>query len=177
MRERRALVVFALVAAVGVLVAGIFLPLRSINRHRAQDVVISFPTSSTSSSTTSSTTSTSVVSAPTPPAPPRSTIPRPLAAGRGAPAAAGGTARASWYGEGSGTASGEAFNPGALTFASRTMPFGTHVRFCHGGQCVVAKCNDRGPFVAGRLFDLSRATFAAIAPLGAGVITVDWQVV
>jgi rare lipoprotein A len=91
----------------------------------------------------------------------------------------GQTAQASFYGDESGsrTASGEPFNPGAYTFANRTMRFGTVVEFCHGGRCVRARCNDRGPFVAGRTFDLSRATFAAIAPLGAGVISVSWRVV
>ena len=87
----------------------------------------------------------------------------------------GGTASVSWYGEGAGTASGERFDPNALTFANRTMPFGTRVTFCHDGRCVTARCNDRGPFVSGRTFDLSRAAFAAIAPLGAGVATVNWS--
>ena len=90
---------------------------------------------------------------------------------------AGRTGRAlvSWYGTGLGTASGERFDPGALTFANKTMPFGTQVTFCHDGRCVTARCNDRGPFVGGRLFDLSRAAFAAIAPLGSGVVSVDWN--
>lgn len=57
------------------------------------------------------------------------------------------------------------------------MAFGTMVRFCHGDRCVVARCNDRGPFAGGVSFDLSRATFASIADTGAGVITVQWQVV
>jgi rare lipoprotein A len=88
-------------------------------------------------------------------------------------------ALASWYGDESGgrTASGAPFNPAGLTFAHRSMAFGTRVRFCHGGRCVVATCTDRGPFAGGRSFDLSRGTFGAIAPLGSGVISVQWEVV
>lgn len=91
----------------------------------------------------------------------------------------GQTAQASWYGaeSGSRTANGEHFDGSSLTFAHKTMAFGTRVQFCRGGRCVVARCNDRGPFVAGRTFDLSRATFGAIAPLGSGVIEVKWSVV
>lgn len=85
------------------------------------------------------------------------------------------TALASWYGEGARTANGERFDPNGLTFAHRSMPFGTRVTFCHGGRCVTARCNDRGPFIGGRTFDLSRAAFAALAPLGAGVVSVDWS--
>lgn len=90
------------------------------------------------------------------------------------------TSMASWYGyelAGNSTASGEVFNPEDLTFAHKTMAFGTVVRFCANGGCVLARCNDRGPFVAGRSFDLSLAAFRSIAPLGAGVIEVAWEVV
>lgn len=85
--------------------------------------------------------------------------------------------RVSWYGSESGsrTANGEPFTGNDLTFAHKTMAFGSLVRFCHEGSCVVARCNDRGPFIAGRLFDLSRAAFAAIAPIGTGVISVTWE--
>lgn len=89
-----------------------------------------------------------------------------------------GTTRASWYGDESGshTANGERYDPAGLTFAHRTMPFGTRVRFCRGGACVVARCSDRGPASwTGRDFDLSRAAFAAISPLSAGVATVTWE--
>src|SRR2546430_13571769 len=53
-----------------------------------------------------------------------------------------GIALVSWYGDESGsrTASGEHFDPGGLTFAHRTIRFGTRVRFCHAGRCVVAHC-------------------------------------
>lgn len=89
------------------------------------------------------------------------------------------SARASWYGEDAGTqtASGQRFNQNALTFAHRTMAFGTVVEFCNGGRCIQAKCTDRGPAAwTGRQFDLSRAAFAAIAPLSRGVTIVSWSV-
>lgn len=57
---------------------------------------------------------------------------------------------ASWYGpgyEGKTTASGEVFSPDSLTFAHRTLPFGTVVEFSYKGRKVVARCNDRGPYV------------------------------
>jgi rare lipoprotein A len=92
--------------------------------------------------------------------------------------AAAQTARVSWYGNESGsrTANGEAFTGDDLTFAHLSMPFGTMVRFCHAGACVVARCNDRGPAAwTGKTFDLSRAAFASIAPLGRGVVDVTWE--
>lgn len=67
---------------------------------------------------------------------------------------------ASYYGSelaGHKTASGSRFNPGAMTAAHRTLPFGTLVRVTHGGRSVVVRINDRGPFVGGRVIDLSRA--------------------
>lgn len=55
------------------------------------------------------------------------------------------------------TASGERFNPNALTAAHKTLPFGTKVRITHKGKSVVVRINDRGPFIKGRHIDLSRA--------------------
>lgn len=92
----------------------------------------------------------------------------------------GARAVASWYGDelrGSPTATGEPFDPDGLTFAHRSMAFGTAVRFCGPLGCVVARCNDRGPFVGGRTFDLSRAAFAHIEILSAGTAEVSWEVV
>lgn len=112
-----------------------------------------------------------------------STVSRSAGNRRGAsplPVEAGPTALATWYSVASSsshTASGETLDDGALTFAHRTMAFGTRVRFCRGERCVTSRCNDRGPFVARFAFDLSRATFEALAPLGAGVVTVSWETV
>jgi rare lipoprotein A len=60
---------------------------------------------------------------------------------------------------GTGTASGQRLNPGALTAAHRTLPFGTKVRVTNkrNGRSVVVTINDRGPFVRGRVIDLTPA--------------------
>jgi rare lipoprotein A len=57
------------------------------------------------------------------------------------------------------TASGERMNPGAMTAAHRTLPFGTSVTVVNrnNGRAVVVRINDRGPFVRGRVIDLSPA--------------------
>ena len=59
---------------------------------------------------------------------------------------------------GSKTASGERANPAGLTAAHRTLAFGTHVRVTHrrNGRSVTVRINDRGPFVRGRVIDLTR---------------------
>jgi rare lipoprotein A len=66
---------------------------------------------------------------------------------------------ASWYALTSKTASGERMNPAAMTAAHRTLPFGTVLRVTNqkNGKTVHVRVNDRGPFVAGRVLDLSRA--------------------
>ena len=78
---------------------------------------------------------------------------------------------ASFYGNESGsrTASGQRFNQNAMTAAHRTLPFGTKLRVTHGGQSVVVTINDRGPFVRGRVLDLSTGAARAIGLTGAGV--------
>lgn len=77
---------------------------------------------------------------------------------------------ASFYGAESGpkTASGERFNPNAMTAAHRSLPFGTKLRVCYRG-CVVVRVNDRGPFIKGRSLDLSSGAAAAIGLTGRGV--------
>jgi hypothetical protein len=77
------------------------------------------------------------------------------------------TVMASYYGKefaGRRTASGEKFNPGGMTAAHRTLPFGTLVRVTHSrnGRSVTVRINDRGPFIRGRSIDLSAAAAAAI---------------
>lgn len=64
------------------------------------------------------------------------------------------------------TASGEKFNPNALTAAHRSLPFGTKVRVTHKGRSVVVRINDRGPFIRGRQIDLSRAAARKIGCKG-----------
>jgi rare lipoprotein A len=84
---------------------------------------------------------------------------------------------ASWYGgrfHGKRTASGERYNQHAFTAAHRTLPFGTmlEVKNTANGNSVVVRVNDRGPFVAGRIIDLSRAAAKALGILGTGVAEV-----
>jgi rare lipoprotein A len=78
---------------------------------------------------------------------------------------------ASFYGNESGskTASGQRFNQEAMTAAHRTLPFGTKLRVTHGGRSVVVTINDRGPFIRGRVLDLSTGAARAIGLTGAGV--------
>lgn len=64
---------------------------------------------------------------------------------------------ASWYSGGGRTADGAAFRPGALTAASPSLPFGTRLRVCRGGHCILVRVDDRGPFVGGRILDLTAA--------------------
>lgn len=75
---------------------------------------------------------------------------------------------ASWYGSGHRTANGERFNPNGLTAAHRSLPFGTRLRVTNetNGRSVVVRINDRGPFVGGRIIDLSRGSAAAIGMSG-----------
>ncbi len=64
------------------------------------------------------------------------------------------------------TASGEPFSLTALTFAHKKMRFGTRVRFSYRGRSVECRCNDRGPFVRHREFDLAEACARAIGVRG-----------
>ena len=86
---------------------------------------------------------------------------------------------ASYYGNESGskTASGARFNQNAMTAAHRSLPFGTKLRVTHGGRSVVVTINDRGPFIRGRVLDLSTGAARAIGLTSAGVGRVTAQVV
>ena len=88
------------------------------------------------------------------------------------------TGIASWYGErfrGRRTASGSRFNPDALTAAHRTLPFGTRVRVTNvrNGRSVVVRITDRGPFIRGRIIDLSRAAARRIGIAGIGRVRLE----
>lgn len=67
--------------------------------------------------------------------------------------------KASWYALNSKTASGEQMNPSAMTAAHPTYRFGTKVRVTNkrNGRSVIVRINDRGPFVKGRIVDVSKA--------------------
>ncbi|MEO9332191.1 septal ring lytic transglycosylase RlpA family protein [Ectopseudomonas guguanensis] len=87
------------------------------------------------------------------------------------------TGKASYYAQahhGKRTASGERFDQNALTAAHRTLPFGTRVRVTNlnNERSVVVRINDRGPFVRGRVIDVSRAAAVRLDMLRAGVVPV-----
>ena len=86
---------------------------------------------------------------------------------------------ASFYGNESGskTASGQRFNQNAMTAAHRSLPFGTKLRVTHGGRSVVVTVNDRGPFIRGRVLDLSTAAARAVGLTSAGVGHITAEVI
>ncbi len=86
---------------------------------------------------------------------------------------------ASFYGTGTETASGERFNPRAMTAAHRTLPFGTRVRVTNvaSGRTVTVRINDRGPFIPGRVIDVSQAAAEELGMVGRGVTKVKLDVV
>ncbi|MCB9201981.1 MAG: septal ring lytic transglycosylase RlpA family protein [Flavobacteriales bacterium] len=91
------------------------------------------------------------------------------------------TARVSYYGgifHGRKTANGETYNKHELTAAHKTLPFGTKVEFYNpkNGKKVVVEVNDRGPYVKGRLFDLSEGAFKSIMSLNRGVANIKYRI-
>lgn len=77
------------------------------------------------------------------------------------------------------TASGERYSHFSNTAAHRTLPFGTRVQVTNvaNNKSVVVKINDRGPFIDGRVIDLSRSAFSEISDLDVGVIEVTTEVI
>ena len=93
-----------------------------------------------------------------------------------------GEGMASWYGPnfaGRLTASGERFDPGELTAAHPSLPFGSFVRVTNedNGRSVVVRINDRGPYADGRVIDLSEAAARAIGMIGPGEAEVSLALV
>ena len=89
--------------------------------------------------------------------------------------------QASWYGKrfhGKLTASGETYNMRAYTAAHKTLPFGTVVRVINttNSKSVEVKINDRGPFVSGRVIDLSQKAFEQIGCTNQGVVPVKIEI-
>src|SRR4051794_40893460 len=78
--------------------------------------------------------------------------------------------RASWYALTSKTASGERMNPSPMTAAHRSLPFGTKLKVTNtnNGKAVVVRINDRGPFIRGRVLDLSKAAARQLGFVGSG---------
>jgi len=88
---------------------------------------------------------------------------------------------ASWYGyDGSGnrTASGERYNPEGLTAAHRSLPMGTKIRVTNtrNGRSVVVRINDRGPYIRGRIIDLSAGAARLLGMIGSGLAPVSLEV-
>jgi len=100
------------------------------------------------------------------------------AAAKAAASTDGSVGIASFYKHGSKTASGEQFNPSELTAAHRTLPFGTLLRVTHvaTGQSVTVRINDRGPFVAGRVIDVSHSAAEELGMIDRGVTKVKLEV-
>jgi rare lipoprotein A (peptidoglycan hydrolase) len=109
-----------------------------------------------------------------------SSAPRAADAERTAAVRSAQSGMASYYGNESGsqTASGARFNAAGMTAAHRTLPFGTKVRVTNksNGRSVVVTINDRGPFVRGRIIDLSTGAAGVIGMMGAGVAPVTVEV-
>ena len=78
--------------------------------------------------------------------------------------------RASWYALTSKTASGERMNPQAMTAAHRSLPFGTKLKVVNkrNGKSVVVRINDRGPFIKGRVLDLSKGAASKLGFISSG---------
>jgi rare lipoprotein A len=113
------------------------------------------------------------------PAPKVETKPDPPTARKtpAAPAALPQTGQASWYGaahHGKRTASGAIYNKEALTAAHPSLPFGTRVKVTNlsNGKSVEVEITDRGPFVGGRIIDLSQAAARALGMVESGTATV-----
>jgi len=88
----------------------------------------------------------------------------------------------SYYGEechGNLTASGQPFDMNAMTAAHLSLGFGTRIRVTNtrNGKSVDVTINDRGPHVAGRVVDLSKAAFATVENLSAGLFQCTWKVI
>jgi len=110
----------------------------------------------------------------------------PAAAPAAAPATATATAvesgKLAWYGRkfaGRKTASGEAYNPDALTMAHKTLPFGTRVKVTNpkNKKSVTVRVNDRGPTQADRIGDVSLAAAKQLGMVRSGVIDAELAVV
>lgn len=86
---------------------------------------------------------------------------------------------ASWYALTSKTASGERMNPRLMTAAHKTLPFGTKVKVTNArsGKSVVVRINDRGPFIRGRVLDLSKAAAQDIGMIRSGHAKVCYEII
>jgi len=91
------------------------------------------------------------------------------------------TGVASWYGPGfygNRTANGEIYRPGTFTIAHRSLPFGTRVRITNlnNGRSAIARVNDRGPYVGGRIADLGQGIASYLGVTSSGLADVRLEV-
>lgn len=86
---------------------------------------------------------------------------------------------ASWYALTSRTASGERMDASKLTAAHRSLKFGTRVQVTNArtGKTVTVRINDRGPFIRGRVIDVSKAAARHLGMVGSGVAKVCYKIV
>src|SRR5690606_16636973 len=85
--------------------------------------------------------------------------------------------RASWYALTSKTASGERMNPEGMTAAHRSLPFGSRLQVTNprNGNSVIVRINDRGPFIKGRVLDLSKGAARKLGFIHAGLTQVCFK--
>lgn len=91
------------------------------------------------------------------------------------------TGIASWYGpgfDGNYTANGEIYDMNGISAAHKTLPFGTVVRVVElsTGRSVVVRINDRGPFIEGRIIDLSKGAAAELGTVEKGITQVGLRI-
>ncbi len=84
---------------------------------------------------------------------------------------------ASWYALHSKTASGEKMNPFGMTAAHKTLPLGSKIRVTNkfNGKSIIVRINDRGPFIAGRILDLSKGAAAELGFVQHGLANVCYE--
>nr|WP_245256539.1 septal ring lytic transglycosylase RlpA family protein [Bartonella tamiae] len=84
---------------------------------------------------------------------------------------------ASWYALHSKTASGEMMNPSAMTAAHKTLPLGSKIRVTNqrNGKTIIVRINDRGPFIRGRVLDLSKGAASQLGFIQSGHTNVCFE--
>lgn len=85
--------------------------------------------------------------------------------------------KASWYALTSKTASGERMNPALMTAAHKKLPFGSKIRVTNqnNGKSIVVRINDRGPFIKGRVLDLSKAAAGKLGFVSSGHTNICYE--
>ena len=95
------------------------------------------------------------------------------------PARAENIATVSWYSYGNITANGEKFKSNGFTVAHKKLPFGTIIKFTNpeNNKFVIARVNDRGPFISGREFDLTKRCASKLGMIQKGVTKLKYQII